>query len=102
MKNFWKKETFFAGSHLIYQYHFEDTPREAVRAIALTASLLFRQLWRFMNLDGPFWGWIPENSAGRLFGRKFRENLIELRNLEDLFHFRRQANDLQLSVSFDH
>ena len=40
---FLAKETFFAGSHLTYQYHFEDTPREAVRAMALTASLLLGQ-----------------------------------------------------------
>jgi len=78
LKNFWKKETFFAGSHLTYQYHFEDTPREAVRAIALTASLLLRQFWRFMNLDGPFGAGFRKTPQGRLFGRKFRENLIEL------------------------
>ena len=40
---FLAKETFFAGSHLTHQYHFEDTPREAVRAMALTASLLLGQ-----------------------------------------------------------
>ena len=27
------EETFFAGIHLSYQNHFEDTPREAVRAM---------------------------------------------------------------------
>src|SRR5437763_1670821 len=77
-KNIWKKDTVFASSHLTSQYHFEDTPREAVRAIALTASLLLRQFWRFMNLDGPFGAGFRKTPQGRLFGRKFRENLIEL------------------------
>ena len=33
-------ETFFAGVHLNYQNHFEDTPREAARVHTLAASLL--------------------------------------------------------------
>jgi len=40
-------ETFFAGVHLNYQNHFEDTPREAARVHTLAASLLLGQ----NNLD---------------------------------------------------
>ena len=41
-KNFFTaSETFSAPIHLTYQYHFEDTPREAVKAKTLAASLLY-------------------------------------------------------------
>jgi hypothetical protein len=38
--------------HLTYQYHFEDTPREAVRVQTLTASLLLRAIFFFTNETG--------------------------------------------------
>jgi len=61
--NLEKGETFSAGSHLTYQYHFEDTPREAVRALTLTASLLLDTFFLEREIQRLFLG--PD--CGKLF-----------------------------------
>ncbi len=70
-----------AGGHLTYQYHFEDTPREAVKANALTASLLLGQFFEFIDLNGFFAAGFRKTLQRGLFAREFRENLIKLSNL---------------------
>jgi hypothetical protein len=51
-------ETFSPAIHLSYQYHFEDTPREAVKANALAASLLLGLCFHLKKLCFPNVRWI--------------------------------------------
>ncbi len=71
--------------------------------MALTASLLFQGKFPVTVLsDGFFAAGLRKTPQGRLFAREFRENLVELGNLENLFHSRRQADHFQLPVHFHH
>ncbi len=79
-KNLDGQETFFAGGHLILQNHFEDTPREAVRVFALTASLLLGLFFHGIHLAVRFVTGFWETLQRRLFVGKFRQDLVKLRN----------------------
>src|SRR5262249_55951804 len=70
-KNLLSRETFFAGEHLNYQNHFEDTPREAARVHTLAASLLLGTIFYELKfrcsllVSGNFFRDFRENSSAR-------------------------------------
>ena len=51
-------------------------------------------------LGAPLTAGFRETLQCRLFAREFREDLIEVRNLQNFFYFWRQSDDFHLPVSF--
>ena len=100
-----KRETFSAAVHLYNQYHFEDTPREAARVQTLAASLLLAQYLArstaFQTCKLLIVTWMKAGARGSLIW-EIGENLVKMSDLENLFDFRRKADDPHRASFFHH